>query len=134
MAVQAPDIETITGNPLEPLSPDEIRRAAELLREQRDLGPKVRFVTIGLHEPPKHAVLGHDRNGGPAPDREAFAILYDREHQQTIEAVVSLSGGMVSSWQVIEDVQPSVMLEEFFSSEEITRADPDGRRPCASAG
>ena len=91
MAVQAPDVETRTRNPLEPLSPDEIRRAAELLREQRDLGPKVRFVTIGLHEPPKPAVLDHDRNGGPAPDREAFAILYDREHQQTIEAVVSLS-------------------------------------------
>ena len=124
MAVQSPDVETITRNPLEPLSPDEIRRASELLREQRDLGPKVRFVTIGLHEPPKPAVLEHDRNGGQAPDREAFAILYDREHQQTIEAVVSLSGGMVTSWQVIEDVQPSVMLEEFFSSEEITRADP----------
>ena len=124
MAVQAPDVDTITRNPLEPLSPDEIRRASELLREQRDLGPKVRFVTIGLHEPPKPAVLEHDRDGGPAPDREAFAILYDREHQQTIEAVVSLTGGKVTSWQVIEDVQPSVMLEEFFSSEEITRADP----------
>ena len=85
MAVQAPDVDTLTRNPLEPLSPDEIRRASELLREQRDLGPKVRFVTIGLHEPPKPAVVEHDRNGGPAPDREAFAILYDREHQQTID-------------------------------------------------
>ena len=124
MAVQAPDVETITRNPLEPLSPDEIRRASELLREQRDLGRQVRFVTIGLHEPPKPGSSSTTATAARAPDRDAFAILYDREHQQTIEAVVSLSGGMVTSWQVIEDVQPSVMLEEFFSSEEITRADP----------
>jgi primary-amine oxidase len=124
VAVQSADVRTTTSNPLEPLSADEIRRTAELLREQGDLGEKVRFVTVSLHEPPKRDLLEHDRNGGPAPDRAAFAILYDREHQQTVEAVVSLAVGVVTSWQVIEDVQPSVMLEEFFSTEEITRADP----------
>ena len=124
MAVQLPDVGTITRNPLEPLSADEIRRTSEILREQRDLGPTVRFVTVCLHEPPKQDVLRHDREGAEAPERAAFVVLYDREHQQTVEAVVSLSSGVVSSWQVVEDVQPSVMLEEFFSSEEITRADP----------
>jgi primary-amine oxidase len=124
VAVQLPDVGTITRNPLEPLSADEIRRASEILREQRDLGPTVRFVTVALHEPPKPEVLQHDRDGGPPPDRAAFVVLYDRGHQQTVEAVVSLSSGMVTSWEVVEDVQPSVMLEEFFSTEEITRADP----------
>ena len=124
MAVQVPDVGTITRNPLEPLSADEIRRVSEIAREQRDIGPQVRFVTIALHEPPKQDVLEHDRTGGPAPDRVAFAVLYDRGHQQTVEALVSLSNGVVTSWQIVEDVQPSVMLEEFFSSEEITRADP----------
>ena len=133
MAVHVPDVDTITRNPFEPLGADEIRRASEILREQRDLGPTVRFVTVALHEPPKQEVLEHDRGGGPAPERAAFAVLYDRGHQQTVEAVVSLSSGMVTSWQVVEDVQPSVMLEEFFSTEEITRADPAGRRRCASA-
>ena len=95
MAVQIPDVGTITRNPLEPLSADEIRRASEILREQHDLGPTVRFVTVALHEPPKQEVLEHDRNAGPAPDRAAFAVLYDRGHQQTVEAVVSLSSGMV---------------------------------------
>ena len=124
MAVQLPDVGTMTRNPLEPLSAEEIRRASEILREQRDLGSTVRFVTVALHEPSKQEVLEHDRTGGQAPDRGAFVVLYDRGHQQTVEAVVSLSSGMVTSWQVIEDVQPSVMLEEFFSTEEITRADP----------
>ena len=124
MAVHIPDVGTITRNPLEPLSADEIRRTSEILREQRDLGPTMRFVTVCLHEPPKQDVLRHDREGAEAPERAAFVVLYDRGNQQTVEAVVSLRSGVVSSWQVVEDVQPSVMLEEFFSSEEITRADP----------
>ena len=67
MAVQVPDIGTITRNPLEPLSAEEIRRVSEIVREQRDIGPQVRFVTIALHEPPKQDVLEHDRTGGRPP-------------------------------------------------------------------
>jgi primary-amine oxidase len=124
VAIQLPEAAVRTANPLEPLSPEEIRRTTEILREQRGLDPKVRFVTVALHEPPKDEVLGHDRDGAPAPERAAFVVLYDRGHQQTVEAVVSLSSATVSSWRVVEDVQPGVMLEEFFSTEEITRADP----------
>ncbi|SFK98642.1 primary-amine oxidase [Geodermatophilus ruber] len=124
MALHAPDVRTTTSNPLEPLDADELRRVSEIIREHRDLDAQVRFVSVSLHEPPKQEVLEHDRNGGPPPERAAFVVLYDRGRQQTIEAVVSLSGGVVSSWEVVEGVQPSVMLEEFFSTEEITRADP----------
>ena len=124
MAVQAPELGTITYDPLEPLGADEIRRVSQIVREQREIGPQVRFVTIALHEPPKQEVLEHDRDGGQPPEHAAFAVLYDREHQQTVEAVISLSSGTVSSWRVVEAVQTSVMLEEFITSEEITRADP----------
>jgi primary-amine oxidase len=124
VAISAPDVRTSTTNPLEPLSPEEIRRTSEILRDQRDLDPQVRFVTVTLHEPPKQEVLAHDRDGGAPPERAAAVVLYDRRHQQTVEAVVSLSAGTVTSWDVLEGVQPSVMLEEFFSTEEITRADP----------
>jgi primary-amine oxidase len=119
-----PEVRARIANPLEPLSPDEIRRASAVLREQRDLGPGVRFVTITLHEPSKRVVLNHEQNGGPSLEREAFVLLYDRERQQTVEAIVSLTSGTVSSWQVVEGVQPGVMLEEFITTEEITRADP----------
>ncbi|MGD9987286.1 primary-amine oxidase [Pseudonocardia sp.] len=124
MSVQSPEVRTGTTNPLQPLDPVEIRRTAEILHEHQQLDEKVRFVTVTLHEPDKREVLDHDRNGGPVPERAAFVVLYDRRHQQTVEAVVSLTGGAVTSWRVVEDVQPSVMLEEFFSAEEITRADP----------
>jgi primary-amine oxidase len=78
VAIQLPETNVRTGNPLEPLSADEIRRTSQIIREQRELDPKVRFVSIALHEPPKPEVLAHDRDGGPAPERAAFVVLYDR--------------------------------------------------------
>lgn len=115
---------TATANPLAPLAPDEIRRTTEILRAERQIDQGLRFVTVALREPPKREVLDHGRGDGPTPERAAFVVLYDRRHQQTVEAVVSLDRGVVASWDVIDDVQPSVMLEEFFSAEEITRSDP----------
>ena len=123
MPVHSSDVST-TIHPLEPLGAEEIGRASAILREQRDLGPRVRFVSIALQEPPKRDVLDYSGCETEPPERAAFVVLYDRGHRQTVEAVVSLSLGVVTSWQVIEGVQPGVMLEEFFSTEEITRADP----------
>ena len=123
VAVQFSHVST-TSHPLEPLSAEEIGRASAILRKQRDLDPQVRFVSIALQEPPKRDVLDYSERDTELPERAAFVVLYDRGHRQTVEAVVSLSSGVVTSWQVIEGVQPSVMLEEFFSTEEITRADP----------
>jgi len=119
-----PDVRTETANPLAPLAPDEIRRTAAVIREQKGIGPRVRFVTIALHEPPKQEVLEHERGAGALPERAAFAVLYDRDSQQTVEAVVSLDAGVVTSWTTREGVQPSIMLEEFFATEELTRNDP----------
>ncbi|WP_411283384.1 primary-amine oxidase [Lapillicoccus sp.] len=123
MPVQSSDVST-ASHPLEPLGAEEIGRASAILREQRDLDPRVRFVSIALQEPPKREVLDYFGRETELPERAAFVVLYDRGHRQTVEAVVSLSLGVVTSWQVLEGVQPSVMLEEFFSTEEITRADP----------
>ncbi len=123
MVAHIHDVSLRTGHPLEPLTADEVGRVGALLRADRDLGSSVRFVSIALHEPPKREVLDFSPDGETL-DRQAFVILYDRAHQQTVETVVSLSSSTVTSWQVVEGVQPSVMLEEFFSTEEITRADP----------
>ena len=123
MPVHSSDVST-TIHPLEPLDAEEIGRASAILREQREFGSRVRFVSIALQEPPKRDVLDYSGREAEPPERAAFVVLYDRGHRQTVEAVVSLSLGVVTSWQVIEGVQPGVMLEEFFSTEEITRADP----------
>src|SRR6202035_1926147 len=67
------------SHPLDPLSAQEIRSAAAILRRSRDLGPALRFVMISLLEPPKPA--GLDFSLGPVPDRAAFIVTYDRSEK-----------------------------------------------------
>ena len=108
-----------TTHPLEPLSVDEIASVAALLRQHDGFAPSVRFVSIALHEPAKGDVLA-----GRVRDRQAFVVLYDRATSQTVESVASLGERKVMSWTPISGVQPSLMFEEFFAAEDITRMDP----------
>jgi primary-amine oxidase len=100
---------------LEPLSATEIAAAAAVVRRERAPEPSVRFVSVSLAEPAKH---------NPLPGRHAALVLYDRARSVTIEALVSLDGDELVSWRERSDVQPGIMLEEFFAAEELTRADP----------
>ena len=44
----SPTTPTTIPHPLDPLSPDEIRAAARIIRAAQPLGPSARFVTIEL--------------------------------------------------------------------------------------
>src|SRR5215472_8038357 len=110
-------------HPLEPLTVEEIARTVEILRAERQLGSRVRFVSISLHEPPKEKVLAFPMAG--SVDREAFVILLDNELGQVYEAVVSLSTGRGASWERIEGVQPAIMLDEFLECEQACKASPE---------
>ena len=118
---QLEDAPRRTANtaPFAPLAAEEISQVSAALRAHPGFSSSVRFVSVALHEPPKEKVLA-----GEDCDREGFAVLYDRGSSQTVEAVVSLDRGEVLSWTPIPGVQPSVMLEEFFAAEDITRQDP----------
>ncbi len=45
------------SHPLEPLTPEEIAAAVDVIRASGRLGARVRFASITLHEPPKETVL-----------------------------------------------------------------------------
>jgi primary-amine oxidase len=112
-----------TVHPLEPLTSEEITRAAGLLREAGHLGEACRFVSITLREPEKSAVLAYDTDGTTAA-REAFAVVLDKADGKTYEAVVSLSDAAVTRWEHVPGVQPQLLLEEFFAAEEVVKSDP----------
>jgi primary-amine oxidase len=114
---------TATVHPLTPLSGEEISRAVGLLREAGRLTATSRFVSVGLHEPPKSAVLAFDTDGTPTP-RQAAAVVLDKADGAAYEALVSLSDGTVSRWERVPGMQPQVLLEEFFECEETVKADP----------
>ena len=49
--------ESQVRHPLDPLEPDEIRRAVDIVRSEKKLAESIRFVTVTLNEPAKAAVL-----------------------------------------------------------------------------
>ena len=125
-------IATVTGNegavisavshPLDPLTPQEIAEASAILKEERRLGPRIRFETVVLREPAKDAVLNF--KPGTRIRRDAFVVVLDNDGPATYEAVVSLDDRRVVSWEHIPGVQPRVMFDEFVECEAAVQADP----------
>src|SRR5262245_6238239 len=94
------------SHPLDPLSAEEIVAAVALIRADARARARLRFASIALQEPPKAAVLAF-APGDPI-ERTALAVLLDNADGATYEALVSLTQGIVLSWQHIPGVQPGV--------------------------
>jgi primary-amine oxidase len=109
-------------SPLAPLAKDEILAAVQILKQAARVGNDSRFSLITLREPPKREVL--EPRPGSGPDREAFVVVYERNSNQTFEAIVDLSSKRVSSWKEIHGVQPSFLTEDAKIVEDAVRADP----------
>ncbi|MDQ2876743.1 MAG: primary-amine oxidase [Actinomycetota bacterium] len=110
------------AHPLDPLSADEIRTAAAILRAQAGLTPATRFVMISLAEPPKRADL--DFGHGPVPGRAALVVTYDKAASLIHEALVSLTAGSVVSRVAVPDRFPSYIAEDLLTVEDLVREDP----------
>lgn len=110
-------------HPLDPLHPDEIAAAVEILRRDRQLSSSYRFAYVALHEPAKAEVLSYQP--GDAIGRKAFIVLLDNTTGYTYEAIVSITDAAIESWTHIPGVQPCIMLDEFFACEQAVKACPE---------
>ncbi|EIJ82043.1 tyramine oxidase [Bacillus methanolicus PB1] len=111
------------SHPLEPLTAEEIKKAVEIVRKEKNLSQSVRFAQVVLKEPLKEVVLQY-KNGDPI-NREAFIILLDNETEKTYEVVVSITNEEIVSWEHIPDVQPGFMLDEFEECEQVVKNNPE---------
>jgi len=125
---------TVELHPLEPLTADEVMAAVEIVRRERGLSEFVRFVSVTLHEPSPEVMLAFQP--GEAIAREAFMVLLDKTGGvgATYEAIVNITKGTVASWRHVEGAQPSIMPEEYFLCEKITKAHPDFHVALARRG
>ena len=111
-------------HPLDPLEPDEIRRAVEIVRREKKLAASFRFVTVTLYEPEKGSVL-HPRVGTVIP-REAFMVLLDNSDGRAYEVVVNLAQQSVARFDALPPgVQPSISVDEFVECEEAAKKSPE---------
>jgi primary-amine oxidase len=103
-------------HPLDPLSADEIRAAAGLLRRERGVTDRWRFASIELREPPKQAV-------GTVP-REAVVICWNRDDGRVYKARVDLGAERVTAWEHVPEGQPNMTVDEFNECDAALRRDP----------
>ncbi|HSS68349.1 MAG TPA: primary-amine oxidase [Nocardioidaceae bacterium] len=126
-----------TSHPLDPLTGDEIRQVAAILGRDRGVDDGWRYASIELREPPKDAVRIHDDNRDDSrPDiaREARVVCWDREHQLTFKAVVSLTDDRVVSWHDEPDEQPNMTVDEWNEAQTMLLAHPDVIAALAKRG
>ena len=102
-------------HPLDPLSADEFRQAAAILRRDHGVGERWRFASIELKEPAK---------GVADPPREAIVVCWNREDGAAYRAVVSFAGRLGLSWEPLEGIQPNLTPDEWHECDEVLRHDP----------
>ncbi len=105
----------MTVHALEPLSPEEIKAAAAIVKDGGLLGEHGRFSSITLLEPPK--------GESSAPARHAVALVYDRSTGSASSVVVSLSEASVVSSTPIPGSQPAYLLEEMAECIGLVKSD-----------
>src|SRR5579862_9594596 len=123
---------TADPHPLDPATAEEYLAGREIMAAAGLLADPVRFAYYGLEEPPKADVLG----AGTA-DRRLRAFLLNMKTGESLDVVVSLTGGSVVSARVVDTAaegQLPIVDSEFHLVEEIVSADPDWQAAMARRG
>jgi primary-amine oxidase len=112
----------MTGHPLDPLSADEMRAAAAILRRDHGVTGRWRFASIELREPSKQVVREH-APGDPVA-REATVICWNRDDGNVYKARVDLTGDRAVAFEHQPDGQPNMTVDEFTECDQTLRRDP----------
>ena len=110
-----------TPHPLDPLSAEEIRTAATIVRRDHGVDERWRFASIELREPAKEVV--RDFSAGDPIRREAEVICWNRDDGQAYKALVALDEDRVAAWEHRPGAQPSMTVDEFVECNELLRKD-----------
>ena len=120
------------AHPLDPLTAEEIREAAAIVRRDRGVGPGWRFASIELREPGKENLLAPEP--GQVTAREAVVVCWDRSDGRACRAVVSLTGAAVTAWEDLPGQQPNMTVDEWRECDEMLRGHPALARALARRG
>jgi primary-amine oxidase len=102
-------------HPLDPLTADEFRQAAAILRRERGVSERWRFASIEPVEPEKAAA---------DPPREAIVVCWNRDDGAAYRAVVSLQDDSVLGWEPLVDIQPNLTPDEWHECDAALRREP----------
>ena len=111
----------MTPHPLDPLSPEELAAAIEIVRREQGLTRDHLFVFTLLQEPTK-AELDAWQPGDPI-DRAARITVWDRAEGMLIESVVGLDGA-VRSWDPKPGQKAALLGPEAEACLAAAKSDP----------
>jgi primary-amine oxidase len=114
-------------HPLDPLSAEEIRRAAAIVRRDRGVGAGWRFASIELKEPAKAELLRPAEpalESGERPGREAVVVCWNRADGLAYRATVSLTRDEVRAWEHLPGQQPNMTVDEWHECDVMLRSHP----------
>jgi primary-amine oxidase len=121
-------------HPLDPATAGEYLAGREIMAAAGLLADPVRFAYYGLDEPPKNEVLAD----GPVPaDRRLRAFLLNMKTGESLDVVVSLTGGGVVSARVVDTAaegQLPIVDSEYALVEQIVAADTAWQAAMARRG
>ncbi len=118
---------------MDPLSADEFRAVAAILRREHGVGEGWRVASVELVEPSKAELATFD-GGGATPARRAAVICLDRSANATYKGVVSLTDDRVENFDHIPGVQANFTVDEFIECDEVLRRHPDVIAALAKRG
>ena len=97
-----------------PLSEEEIRQAASVVRRDGGLDDSAWFETISLDESAESTVR-----------RGAYVCCYEPGSNRTFAGIVDFDQNALLQWHHVEGVQARIVPDEFAMACELARADPD---------
>jgi primary-amine oxidase len=123
----------VTDHPLDPLSADEFRAVAQILRRDKDVArPHWRIASVELREPTKDVVRAF-RPGDPIA-REARVVAWNTEDGTAYVGVLSLTDDALLSWDAQPGKQPNATVDEWHDCDAAMRRHPDVLAALAKRG
>jgi len=120
-------------HPLDPLSADEIRTVAGILRREHGVDAGWRFASIEMLEPSKVELAAYEDDGS-VPARRATVVCFERAANATYKSVVSVSADRAESFDHVPGVQPNFTVDEFVECDRMLREHPDFLAALANRG
>ena len=112
-----------SAHPLDPLTGDEFRAAARILRRDKGVGDRWRIASIELREPSKETVRRFV--AGDPIVREALVVCWNRDDGRVFKATVALTEDGVLAWDEVLGEQPNMTIDEFHEADTALRQHPE---------
>ena len=109
-------------HPLDMLTPDEVRRAVDVLRASGRVEPSALFAHVVLDEPAKD-VLARWQPGDPL-GRRVRVLLVPGPALDMVEATVSLDDGEIVAWRTVDGMRPAILFTEWIRAVPVIKEHP----------